>query len=111
MNNKGKRVHNVAADHNIQFYQFGNLITCQLIIKRGVSFSAGFERIEKVIDNFVQRQVIVNFYTVGVQIFGILISSAAFLAQLHNGADIGSGAKMLALTNGSSADSMSDGSG
>ena len=92
MDDKGEGVHHLAADHDVQFDQLGLLVAGKLIVKGGISLGAGSERIEKVVDNLVERQLVVQLYAVGVQILGILIGAAALLTQLHDG-DVGGGSK------------------
>ena len=93
MDDKGEGVHHLAADHDVQLDQLGLLVAGKLIVKGGISLGAGFERIEKVVDNLVERQLVVQLYAVGVQILGILIGAAALLTQLHDGADVGGGSE------------------
>ena len=89
MNDKGERIDHLAADHDVQLNQLGWLVAGQLIVKGSIAFGTGFERIEEVVDNLVERQLIVNFDAVGVQILGVLVDAAALLTQLHDGADVG----------------------
>ena len=95
MDDKGEGVHHLAADHDVQLDQLGLLVAGKFIVKGGISFGAGFERIEKVVDNLVERQLVVQLYAVGVQILGILIGAAALLTQLHAGADVGGGMSII----------------
>ena len=38
----------------------------ELIVKRRIAARAGFQRVEEIVDNFIERQLVVNIHTVGV---------------------------------------------
>ena len=60
------------------------MVSIHNIIERGITSGAGFQRVKKVIDNFIQRKRIVHFHPGRIQIFHILEHPAAFLAKLHD---------------------------
>ena len=97
MDDEGQRVHHLAADHDVQLHQLRRLIARKLVVERGVALGAGLERVEKVVDNLVERQLIVQLHPVGVQIFGVLVGAAPLLTQLHDGADVGGGGEDAGL--------------
>ena len=65
MDDKGEGVHHLAVEHDVQLDQLGLLVAVKLIVKGGISLGAGFERVEKVVDNLVERQLVVQLYAVG----------------------------------------------
>ena len=89
MDDEGQRVDHVAGEHDIQFHQLGWLVTNELIVEGSIAAGAGFQRIEEVIDDFIQRQLIVQLHAVSIQIFGVFISASTLLTKLHDGADVG----------------------
>ena len=88
VNDGRKCVHRVAVKKNIYLNQIRITITAQLVVKRSITTSGGFQSIKIVIDNFAQRQRIVNHNTTFVKISHVFIFTAFFLAQFHYSANI-----------------------
>ena len=53
VDDKAQSVHHLAVEQNVQLDQLGGLVPVQLIVIGGISFGTGFERVEKIVDNFV----------------------------------------------------------
>jgi hypothetical protein len=95
-----KRVHHVAVKQNIQLHKLGGAVVVHLVVKACVALCAGFQRVEEVVDDLAQGQVVVELHPVGVDIFCVLINTAALLAKLHHRADIGGRRKDAGLHKG-----------
>ena len=87
MHDKRQRIHFLFVDQNIQFYKFGRFIALHFIVKGCISTGSGFECVEKVINNLIQRQFIFQHSPGGLNIICTQIASSSFLAQLHNRPD------------------------
>ena len=88
MHNKGQRIHRLPVYQNIQLHQLTFLIAQQAVIKGGIAAASGFQHIEEIVNNFIQRHVIGQHHTGGIQIFHTDVFAAPLLAKLHNRADI-----------------------
>ena len=88
VNDKGKCVHLFAVEQKIQLDQFARQISFQLVVQRSIAAGAAFQRVEKVVNDLVQRQVVVKFHARGIQIFHIDKHAAAILTKVHQPAHV-----------------------
>ncbi len=84
----GERVHDLAVEHDVQLDQLALLVALQLVVEAGITAGARFQRIEKVVDDLVKRQLIMDIDAVRVDVFHILKYAAPLLAKVHNIAHI-----------------------
>ena len=62
-----QRVHRFAVEQDVELDELRFPVAEQLIVERRIPLGARFQRIEKVVDDFVERQLIVDFIPVGVE--------------------------------------------
>ena len=84
MHDGGKRVARFAVQQNIQFDKFRALVTRKIVIKRGITFRAGFQAVKKVVNDFVERKKIFQFHARFVEVSHIGINAALILTKLHD---------------------------
>ena len=58
MNNKRKRVHQIAVQEDIQLYQIGDPEIQKFVIEGGVAFGGGFQTIVKIENDLVEGKLI-----------------------------------------------------
>ena len=59
MDNKRKRVDNIAVEQNIELDKLGGLIIGYFVVKRCVAACTRFERVKEIVDDFVERKLVV----------------------------------------------------
>ncbi|MNW66144.1 hypothetical protein D3C74_445880 [compost metagenome] len=64
MGDRGKRIHLVALQQDVDLDQVGNLLAIGLPIQRGVAAGLGLELVEEVEHDFSQRQVVAHLHAV-----------------------------------------------
>ena len=84
MGDEAQRVHAVAVEQQIHLHQIAGAVAGQLIVQRGVALGVGLQRVEKVVDDLVQRHLIVQLHQMGVQILHVLELAAPLLAHGHD---------------------------
>ena len=83
-----KRVHNVAVQQYVKLHKLRRHKALELVIIACVALSAGFQRVEEVVHDLVQRKVVVQIDTGLVEILHVPEHTAALLTQLHYVADV-----------------------
>jgi hypothetical protein len=81
---EAQRVHPVAVEQQVHLHQIAGAVAGQLIVQRGVALGVGLQRVEKVVDDLVQRHLIVQLHQMGVQILHVLELAAPLLAHGHD---------------------------
>ena len=71
----------LAVQKDVQLDQLSRLVSQELVIKRGISPGPRLERIEEVIDYFVQRHLIVELYSCLGQVLHVDHVAAPVLAK------------------------------
>ena len=84
MDNKRQSVHLVAVEQQVHLHQVALLVVRQLVVQRSVTLGVCFQGIKEVIDDLVQRHLVVDLHQVGVQILHIHELSPAILAEGHD---------------------------
>ena len=77
MHDEGERIHLVAVEQHIDLDQIARPVVEQLVVERSIALGARLERVEKVVDDLVDRHLVVQLNQVGVQILHILEDAAA----------------------------------
>ena len=88
MHDHRKSVNQLSIEHDIELDQLRFLVTIEFVFERAVAARLGFERVEKVIDNLVERHIVVQLYARRCDVFHVQHRAAPLLAQLHDAADI-----------------------
>ncbi len=88
MDDPGQGVHLFAVEQYVQLDEFGGTVAEDLIVQGGIASGAGLQRVEEVVDDLVERQLVVDVHTVFGKVLHVLEHTAALLTQVHDGADI-----------------------
>ncbi len=88
MEDERQRVHGLAVDEDVQLDEAALLVARQRIVERGVAARAAFQGVEKVVDNLVERQLVMHVHAVGVEVIHAEERAAPLLAQLHDAAHV-----------------------
>ena len=83
-----KRVAHFTVQKHIEFYKVGLFVADYFIIQTCVAARARFQRVEKVVNNLVQRDFVNEFTAAAVKVCKFLINAAFFLTKFHNRADV-----------------------
>ena len=87
MYDEGKGIDFFLINKDIQFDQITALVTAELIIKGSISSGTGFECIEEIIDDLIQRQFVFQKCSRLFHIFHSDVLATAFLTEIHDCAD------------------------
>ena len=69
---EGQRVDLIAVEQHIDLDELARAIVDKFVIERGIALGACLERVEKVVDDLVERHFVVQLDRVGVEILHIL---------------------------------------
>ena len=97
VHNEGQGIHRLSVYQNIQFYQIAFFIAQNAVVKGCIAAASGFQYIEEVVNDLIQRDVIGQHRSCGIQIFHTDIFPSALLAQLHDRTDVILGQHDLSL--------------
>ena len=84
MDDKRQRIDDLAVQQYIQLYQLGFHVVAQLIVEGRIATGTGFQHIEEIVNDLIQRQYIVERYTGIVQVLHIHKHATAVLTEFHN---------------------------
>ena len=84
MGDEAQGVHAVAVEQQVHLHQIAGAVAGQLIVQRGVALGVGLQRVEEVVDDLVQRHLVMQLHQMGVQILHVLELAAALLAHGHD---------------------------
>ena len=73
---------------DIELHELTPLVAAQLIVKRRVPAGAGFQRVEEIIDNLVERHFVFQNRPVFLNILRALVHASPLLAECHDRTDI-----------------------
>ena len=84
MDDKGKRVHFLVVDQDVQLHQAGLLVAFQIIVKGSIAPGPGLERVKKVINDLIQGQLVFQQRPGPFYIFHAQIPPPPLLTKFHN---------------------------
>ena len=93
MGDEAQGVHLIPVEQQIHLDQFTGPVAAELIVQRGIALGVGLQGVKEIIDDLIQRHLVVQLHQVGVQILHILELAPALLAQGHDIAHIVVGAR------------------
>ena len=85
MDDEAQCIDDLTVDHDIQLHHLRGLVALELIIVGCIALRTGLDRIEEIIDDFVQRHLVLQNRTVRLDVLRTLIYATAILAELHDG--------------------------
>ena len=88
MHDERQRIHRLLVDKNVHFDQCGGFVRLQLIVEGRIASGPAFQRVEEIVNNLVQRQLVLEHCPRLLDIVGGQIAASALLAQLHDRADV-----------------------
>ncbi|CAN4021999.1 Antirestriction protein (ArdA), partial [Dysosmobacter welbionis] len=77
-------IHRIAVEFHVHLHQLAGPVAGELIIQRGVALGVGLQRIEEVVDDLVQRHLVVELHQIGVQVLHVLELPPPVLAHGHD---------------------------
>ena len=87
MDDERQRVDHLAVEHDVELDEVALLVAHQLVVERRVAARAGLQRVKEIVNDLVERQLVVDVDAVGVEILHVLEHAAALLTKLHDVAD------------------------
>ena len=88
VNDEGESVHLIAVQEKIELDEFARNIAFEFVVQRRVAAGTAFESVEKVVNDLVERQIVVKFHAGGIEIFHVVEHAAAILTKIHQAAHI-----------------------
>jgi len=84
----GQRVAGLTVQENVQLDQIAFHVALQRVVEGRVAAGAALELVEKVVDHFVERQVVLEQHAAPLDVLHVAEGAALVLAQLHDRAHI-----------------------
>ena len=100
MHDKRQRVDHLAVQQNIELDEVGLAVADELVIKRGITLCARFQRIKEVKDNLIERQLMVYLDPVRTEVDHVFVYRLFWQTSMILPTNSG-GVIMIALTKGS----------
>ena len=91
MGDEREGVHGVVVDLDVELHEVRWVVAADLIVERRIAFSAGFELIEEVHQDFVQGQLVEDHHAIFGRVFGFEVDAPTLAGQVHHRTDIGRG--------------------
>ena len=88
MRDERQRIHLIAVQEHIDLHQLAYAVAGELIVERGVALGVRLERVEKVVDDLIERHLIVHLHKERVEILHILELTAPLLTHRHDVAHV-----------------------
>ena len=88
MGNEAQRVHLVPVEQQIHLHQLAGPVAGELVVQGGVALRVRLQRVEEIVNNLVQRHLVMELHQVGVQVLHVLELPPALLAHGHDVAHV-----------------------
>ena len=88
VNDERESVHLIAVQEKIELDKFARNIAFEFVVERRITAGTAFEGVEKVIDDFIEREIVVKLHASRVEIFHVVEHAAAILAKIHQTAHV-----------------------
>src|SRR5699024_5535938 len=85
---KGEGVHFLFIDQDVKLDKLGSLVSHHLIVKGSIPPGSCFQCIKEIVDDLIERKMILQDSALLFNIFHALVDPAALLTQIHDRSDV-----------------------